>query len=108
MTFLSTHPASEKRMAHLRELSVTKNGEYKNMNHEFAILKATVKEFVENAPAEAATTETLTPETLITKQPSTEVKSTEVKSTEVESTEVKTESTSTVISEKESTNEGKH
>jgi predicted Zn-dependent protease len=52
MTFLSTHPASEKRMTHLRELiGNNSHVEYMNQDAEFKALKDAVKKFVENAPS---------------------------------------------------------
>jgi beta-barrel assembly-enhancing protease len=53
LTFLSTHPASEQRMAHLRELTANQKGGYKNLHHEFENLQNAVKKFVENAESDA-------------------------------------------------------
>ncbi|RYD69037.1 MAG: hypothetical protein EOP53_27825, partial [Sphingobacteriales bacterium] len=52
MTFLSTHPASEKRMTHLRELiGENKNTEYLDQDAQFKALQDAVKKFVEHAPS---------------------------------------------------------
>lgn len=49
MTFLSTHPASDKRMEHLRELIGNEQGDYLNLEKEFRTLQEAVREFSENA-----------------------------------------------------------
>jgi beta-barrel assembly-enhancing protease len=61
MIFLSTHPASEKRMTHLRELIGEPEHDYRNLDTEFTALKEAVKEFVATSPTE--TTEATTTET---------------------------------------------
>lgn len=53
LTFLSTHPASEKRMKHLRELAEDKKDNYLNLNKEFKALQDAVKEFVALSPTES-------------------------------------------------------
>lgn len=61
MIFLSTHPASDDRMKHLRSLISEPENDYRNLNAEFNALKEAVKEFVANSPAkpsEITTTET--------------------------------------------------
>lgn len=46
LTFLSTHPASEERMQHLRDLVGDKQGDYLILNAEFKALQGAVKDFV--------------------------------------------------------------
>lgn len=60
LTFLSTHPASEKRMQHLRDLVGDKQGDYLALDTEFKTLQETVKNFVALTPAATESTETET------------------------------------------------
>lgn len=56
MVFLSTHPASDERMKHLRELTKTHEDNYLQLNTEFKALQEAVKEFVaSNKPQEETT-----------------------------------------------------
>jgi predicted Zn-dependent protease len=60
MTFLSTHPASEKRMERLRELIGDKKGEtnnYRNQSADFKALQEAVKKFIENSPTDTPSTD---------------------------------------------------
>jgi beta-barrel assembly-enhancing protease len=72
MVFLSTHPASEERMKHLRELTKDHEDNYLQLNKQFKALQEAVKTFVasnqpqEKAAPEATTTETNTTETKTT------------------------------------------
>jgi beta-barrel assembly-enhancing protease len=54
LTFLSSHPASEERMAHLRELTAGKGGDYIDLTQEFTALKDVVKQFVEISKEESS------------------------------------------------------
>jgi beta-barrel assembly-enhancing protease len=64
MVFLSTHPASEERMKHLRELTKHHEDNYIQLNTEFKALQEAVKTFVaSNKPLEETTSETKTIET---------------------------------------------
>lgn len=47
MGFLSTHPASEERVAYLSELTENADGEFRDLDEEFSALKNAVKQFVE-------------------------------------------------------------
>lgn len=75
MTFLSTHPASEKRMERLRELIRDKNGEtnnYLNQSAEFKALQEAVKKFIENSPTEAPTSDVTPSDATQTNVPQTD------------------------------------
>lgn len=69
MVFLSTHPASDERMKHLRELTKTHDDHYIQLNNEFKALQKAVKEFVaNNKPQEqTASPDTTSPDTTATK-----------------------------------------